>query len=227
MTFPFVMPMSGLIGGGGAASLSFSLRASATTSASSIVTPGSTVAGDLLIFAEYARNTDAAVAPTSVIPTGFTQIGSSLSATAGTEGFRLNVAYKIATGADAGTSRTGMNDNHMAKVMLVFNPGATIVTTTLSTPNAEITAGDPALQTVSASGQPAPLLVFAAIGSPISGYGYTTISPGFDSAPAASGTSASMILGYNIYNSSPANHSINISDSGAMNAVTSWYMRFT
>lgn len=232
MTFPFVMPMAGLIGSS-SSSLSFSLRGSAKASGSSITTPSSTVAGDLIIFAEYARNSDAAVAPTSVIPTGFTQIGSSLSATAGSEGFRCNVAYKIATSADAGASRTGMSDNYMAKVMLVFNPGSTITTTTPSTWNAQITSGDPRLQTVTATGQPTPLIVFGITATPTNGTTFDTTTPSFDAEVAQSGSvvasSVSIRIGYTVYNSesTPTDHSIDDGDSGAMNALLSGYLRFT
>ena len=228
--FPFVMPMSGLVGGSGSAAvLSFSLRGSASSSGSTITTPSNTVAGDLIVYAEFARNSDAAVAPTTVIPTAYTAIGSSLSATAGAEGWRLNVAYKIADSGDASTSKTGMNDNYMNKVMLVFNPGTTILTTTLSTPNAEITAGDAALQTVLASGQPTPLMVFRVIASPTNSYGYTAYSPADDGSGGSAQALNSVQVGYKFYNSgsTPADCTINITDSGAMNAAFSWYMRFT
>jgi hypothetical protein len=209
-------------GGGGGSSFTIPFQASAVSNAPTITTPASVLTNDFGILVDIAYNGTAAT-PSSVTPTNWTNRHDT-SGAVGTARNRLMVSSKVLTTAEASGSITGMNDDNEDKVMLVFRPSRAIVSATFSTFNSQITSSDPSLQTVSALGQPSPLIVVGLCYALSSTAAFSTASPAFD-ATVATGT-ADLLVGYKVYNSSPADHSIDMSDLGG-NVLASFFVRFT
>ena len=55
-------------------------------------------------------------------------------------------------------------------------------------------------------------------------FSFSTASPAFDSVIGFDAGSPYMLLGYKIYNTSPANHSIDMNDQGTFNNLLSGYV---
>ena len=107
-----------------------------------------------------------------------------------------------------------------AKILLVFRPDAPITTAAHADPDQFTGNGIPAAQTVTASGGTPPLIVFGAYSS--SG----TINPRTMS-PAKNGEVANgttRYIAWKIYNSSPANVSVDMDDEGDGNTLQSCYI---
>jgi len=198
-----------------------SFIASTTATAASITAPASINAGDLLVMFDGAI-TNAGPVPTSVVPTGFTQI---LELNDG--GSARNIwSYKIAVGNEDGTSITGMDGaNTDRKAILQFRGDAPISSVTVQDIGSQITDGDPAAQVVNASGGVVPLIVFA-------GYRATANITARDFTPAEDAeifTAPNQgFVKYKIYNSSPADVTGDMPDSSSNdNALTSFYLELT
>ena len=202
------------VAGGGLTSVSFT--DSATSTAATITAPASINSGDLLILHDVAHG--GASTPTSVIPSGFTSIVD-------TDITKLKsiLSYKIADGTEDGASLTGMNGSDFnAKGLYQFRGDIPITSVNLSTVNSEATAGNPSSQNVSASGGTSPLIVIGAYGtSNAAGVDPRTFSPAKDGEISGS---VEQYLAYKIYNSSPADVSIDMDDEGAANILYSLYI---
>ena len=114
---------------------------------------------------------------------------------------------------------TGSDD----KVLLVFRGNKAASSLNVASVNSEATAGNPTSQTVTSSGGTPPLVV-------LGGYGAdTTLTPRTFS-PAKDGEVNSSIYAYlawKIYNSSPANVSIDMDDNGGANILQSCYIEMS
>ena len=133
--------------------LTLSFLASATSTGSAITVPATVQAGDLMIYFDFATQLGT---PTTVTPSGFTLIGSSLAGTVS----RSNLSYKIANGTEASTNITGMNGaTTNNKIMLVFRGSSPIASATPASVAAQYTTGDPTAQVVTSSGGTPPLVV--------------------------------------------------------------------
>jgi len=105
--------------------------------------------GDLVIVTQLAESTTA-TPPTSVIPSGWTQIGTSLTLTTsdGT-GARMNTSYRIITSGQLGSTITGMNGtarNRVCGRIMHFNRALSSVTVVDS--SAVVSTGSPTSQNV-------------------------------------------------------------------------------
>jgi hypothetical protein len=131
------------------------LLASVTSTTSTITVPATVKKGDYLVLSDFA--TTSSGSPTSVIPSGFSEVK-----TTGPAGNRKVItSRKIAVGTEASTILTGMNGNRTnSKILLVFRGGKPPVSDNLSTPLDQETQGNPTPQTVAASGGTPPLLIF-------------------------------------------------------------------
>jgi hypothetical protein len=198
---------------GAAVLTSLTFVASAVSNANTITIPAGAQAGDLAVLFDKPVGTVSGSDP----PTNWT----SILGAGGTNG--LAVSRKLLVGGDPGASVTGITGSgNSNKVMFVFRPDAPITTVTASTWGQQITANNPTPQTVSASGQPTPLVVFGGAGVTSGTAAFSTASPAFDSTVA--NAAGLVIAGYKIYNSSPADHSIDMNDLGN-NALVSGYLR--
>lgn len=189
------------------------------------ITPHASAAvGDLAVLFDYTYH--GASAPAVGVPSGWTSIITQSSTP--DDIIRAAVSYQVLTGLG---SVTGIDSTQGAghggnKCMLVFHPDAPITSVVASTWNSQAAIGDPGSQSVNASGIQTPIVVFgvaAAASATLSAF--STASPAFDSVVA--NADADMITGYKLYNSGPANHTIDIGDNGFTNWLASGYLRVT
>lgn len=190
---------------------------SAVSSGTTITVPALAAAGDFAYLVDAAE--DVSGLPTTVVPGGWTNIVN----TPGANQIRVIHSRKVLAGGDLGAVVTGMNgDSTDQKIMLVFRTVFTIGSVTASTYNQEATPNDPSQQTVTASGQTPPLIVFCSAATDGGG------GPAFNvESPALQSkiTQGKLLVGYTIYNSSPANQSIDMADLGPENTLQSGYVR--
>jgi hypothetical protein len=187
-------------------------RSSATSGANTITAPSDIAEGDLLVLYDRATNTSGV--PTSVVPSGFTSILDEAH-----EGIRRTIcSFKIANGTEASATITGMDGNSAdVKTLIVFSTGgassAIAYDVAFQSTDADATA-----QVVNASSGSPPLVVIAFIRQ------VTTTSQSF--SPAQDGTVANgQNTGYyKIYNSSPADVTVDCGDGGNANALMSFYI---
>lgn len=190
----------------------------ADSSASTVTIPGTAAAGDIAVLYDGAHNSSGT--PSLVTPAGWTnRVDNSIT------GLRVAVASKLLVGADVGAVITGMSGtfgNH--KMLLVFRPDVPIVAATFSTFTSEFTNGNPSAQVIAASGQAAPLIVLGGCGysgSPV----FSSVSPAFDAQIVPSHDR--MRIGYKLYSSAPADHTIDMNDLGAQNSLWGGYIALT
>ena len=199
---------------------------------STITVPNGVIAGDVIIVRDLIC---AGTLPSAVTPSGFT-LDSNLSFS-NTNQARGTILHKIATGSEGGTTLTLMatapaSDDITSKELLIVRGSLPITAVGVSTPNTQGTSGNPNAQNVAASGGVAPLIVLGAYSDAIDGpslvsagsVGTRSFSPAKDAE--VSGYAGSY-LAYKIYNSSPADVSIDMNDEGNVNLLQSLYMQFT
>lgn len=195
-----------------------SSTAAGNAGTTSITAPSSILPGDLMVLS----NTSSAGSAAAVVPSGFTQVNTGIVG-----GTRMVTSYKIADGTEGGSSLTGMTaDTSWQACLYVFRGNVAIKTITAASVNGEATAGDPVTQTVTASGGTPPLVVFGTY------RGSTPAARSF--SPAADGSIANgapfagtLSLAYKIYNTSPADVSIDMTDEGIANLMQSFYLACT
>ena len=204
-------------GAGGAVLTSITQQSVATSTAQTITAPAGILAGDLLVLADFIADTGSV---TAVTPTGFTN-ASNVTITL----YRLMLSYKLAVGTEGGTSITGMNGNTFnQKVMYTFRGNVAATLLTPSTANGQATASAPTNQTVLASGGLAPLVELAAYGGSTNSF-TRGFSPSQDGSQEASGGTSDLWLYYKIYNASPANVTVTMTDAGTANCLQSMYIQ--
>jgi hypothetical protein len=197
----------------GVKKLSLAFRSSSTSSGTTITIPSDVIAGDLLVLGQ----TGGESAPTAVNPTGFTQVSNTTNGTTR----RSMVSFKIAGASDAGTTITGMNgvDNDN-KILAVFSTngalsGSAFDLEEVTTPN------NPAAQTVNAANQPTPLVVIAFM------YQASVVGRTFSPSSDGSITLGNAQLFYKMYNTSPADVTVDEGDGGFANVLISFYIRIS
>lgn len=211
--------------GSGVSSLTF---VGSTTSTGSTIDPhGDTVIGDLAVLVDQKFVLNGG-APAAVVPTGFAQISSlGLTFAAGffdDEGNRVVISCRKL--ASTGTI-TGMSGgDRINKALLIFRPNAEIDAISFSTPNEQATTGNPSPQSVLAVGQSPPILVIgSAANSGATGAPSLSLSPAVDGTINSVSGPTYLSVPYKIYNSSPADHSIDANDSGDSNLLQSFYIQ--
>ena len=196
---------------------SLTFIASATSTGANITIPAGAAAGDLAILVDCGLQGNPG--PSLVIPSGFTQVAN----TAPSNTRRMTTSRKVLVGGDPSSSITGMNGlGSNDKVLLVFRPDAAINSVTQSTWHtpSQTNANPPSQSVVASAGDP-PLIVIGAASNSTSASAFSTASPAFDGTVTSSNR---LIVGYKIYNSSPANHTIDMNDLGAANVLQSGYI---
>lgn len=188
---------------------SLAFHDSATASGTGTLTVPATVqAGDIICVKENGSSVNAA-------PSGYTILAN----TAG-----IVLSYKIATGADA--SATVPSGSSLVagtrRELLVFRGDVPANTVTGHDPAAinEATA-NPASQTVNASGGTPPLIVLASYNS-TGAVDPRSFSPAKD---AEVNTDTTSYFAYKIYNSSPADVTVDMDDEGSTNKLASGYIQ--
>jgi hypothetical protein len=221
-----MLTVNNLTGFGGRGALQLSYLTYAVSNSSTITIPASVAVGYLAVLFDHAYDRDTtppidAVIPTTVVPSGWTSIKNTTADSSTTKSRGIS-SYRIIQSGDAGSSITGMNDNGEDKVMLIFAASRPIVSVTPSTWNGQGTDGNPSSQSVLATAATAPLIVIGASGGYSGTFSFTTASPSFDGTQATADNDA--IMGYKIYNGSPADHTIDIGDNGDTNILQSGYL---
>jgi hypothetical protein len=173
-----------------------------SSSSATITIPATAQGGDVAILFDI-NNTGGAGA--DVVPTGWTGIIGDFD---GVVTWRLRISYKILAPGDEGDSITGLSSANSDKIMFVFRGGTSITAVSAEDWVSDITSDNPASQTVNASGQTVPLIVFGMSGVSINDPAFSTESPAFDDTV----TQGDLLAGYKIYNSSPADHTIDMND---------------
>lgn len=221
--------MSGLIRRRGlvsaaAPATSFAFQASATSVLSTITGPASIIAGDLLVLSDYVA--DSSSAPAVTVPAGF-----SVMQNAALGNIRHVLSRKIADGSEASASLTGMSaDTAHSKILFVFRPDNPLTTVSDASGGAQFTSSNPSAQNIVASGGTPPLIVigaYVAFDTPgPAAVNPRTFSPTKD-GEVQHNTFSGFIdhwLAYKIYNSSPADVSIDMDDEGT-NSLQSRYVQ--
>lgn len=208
----FHVTQLGGFGASGAAVRTLTFVDSAVSSGASITIPAAALENDIAFLADASQlGTD------DLIPSGFTSLANATSE----DSLRLRTSYRVLGTSPGGTSVTGMDGSFTdQKVMLVFRPSQVASSIAVPTWGAEATQNNPSAQTVSASGQTAPLVVIGAVatsGTPA----FSTASPAFDNTI----TQGLLIVGYKVYNTAPATHTIDMNDLGSRNVLESGYIR--
>jgi hypothetical protein len=180
-----------------------------TSSDPTITAPATINAGDLLILIDRA-DTELSTPPTDVTPSGFTQILTQTVTNGVDFAIRLSVSRKIADGTEDGSTITGMaGENQDYKILYQFRASfGAISSFSTSTPTQEGTTGNPAQQTVAASGGTEPVLgiaVWAASGTPDPRT--TSITPDHEIT-----VNIRLVAHDYVQNTSPADYTIDMDD---------------
>lgn len=201
--------------------MTLSQVASATSTGATITGPASIQAGDLLVLWDRAFDSGGPL-PSTVVPTGFTSISNVND---GVE-IRAILSYKIADGSEASASLTGMSGaTDVDKALYVFRGDPVIETATPLDVEGQIVDTNPTSHTVGASAGAVPLVIIAGYatadfteGGPIDP---RTFSPAKDGeiTPATD-----LYLAYKIYNSSPADVTVDMDDEGINNTLVTCYI---
>lgn len=209
MTFPFPIFMPSVV----APITTLTKIAEATSSAATVVGPATIEKRDLLVLLDFAFGKST---PTTVVPTDFTIIQNLTIGAA-----RAILSYKIADGSEASASLTGMTaESILGKVLLVFRGDVRIKVVNVGDPSGQATGSDPTVQVITASAGVAPLVVLGAYVSD-SAVNPRTMSPAKNGETSALG---GVWLAWKIYNSSPADVSIDMDDEGSINILAGCYI---
>lgn len=194
-------------------------HATAVSNANTIAMPGTIQAGDLAVLLDCAYSSGGN--PTDARPSNFTDVAGA----AGSNG-RYRVSRKVLLGSEGGATLSGMSGTLLeAKILLIFRPSNIPITNVdASTWNSQITTSNPSSQVVSAAGEVGPLIVFGLIFGSSSVAAFSTASPAFDAQQTEGSTQ--LRTGYKIYNSAPANHTIDANDLGT-NILASGFLRLS
>lgn len=199
---------------------------STADSSSTFDVPASVLAGDLIVVLDLSTHNSGS-APTTVVPTDFTSIVNTL-APDGDQ--RQILSYKLAVGTEGGTTLTGMEDDGVTvracKCLYVFRRSPVAGSLTVAGVVSTSVNTNPAAQNITASSGVVPLVVIGGYGcfnSPISPRTFTPAKDG--EIFGMIGSDDTMYLAYKIYNSSPANVSIDMDDEGSGNTLQGCYIQ--
>ncbi|MFA5387038.1 MAG: hypothetical protein WC322_01425 [Candidatus Paceibacterota bacterium] len=192
---------------------------------STITAPAAINAGDLLILVDSGRNTVAT--PAEVIPSGFTKFDEYVDAGLF---YRVTWSYKIADGTEDGATLTGMLAiATISKICYQFRGNVSITGISQFSKVVQFTSSDPTAQVVTASGGAVPLIVLVYYNSTgnISPRTFSPAKDGEENDNNDTGVVSNAWLAYKIYNSSPADVTVDMDDEGDRNLIYSFYLQVT
>ena len=198
-----------------------SCQSTGTTLDFSSLSAGAIQANDVALFFDHCGANNP---PTAVTPSGFTNVINDSGETE--PGARAMASWKKLTGSEG--SVTGINgatggvgqDNN--KIGLVFRPSRDFTTLTVSTPQTSgITNSNPSAISVNPSAETLASVLVGAAGVYQGTATFSTASPAFDAEINLSDND--LRVGYKIYNTAPASHSIDINDLGNCNWLAGFY----
>lgn len=183
----------------------------------SALSGGTLAAGDLLVYVDFAVDNDN-TPPTTVTPSGFTiEISDTNSSDPSAQ---ANVSVLKAAGSEG--ALTGMNGSLNHKVGLVFRPSTSFTTIVSNDEATQLFNLNPSAQTCDPSAETTAVILLGIAGCDASTAAFSTASPAFDGTVLTG--DSDLIVGYKIYNTSPASHSIDMADLGDKNWLASLYL---
>jgi hypothetical protein len=211
----------------GGAVVSYSFVASAITSTSTCALPTGSQAGDIAVLFGLGIKNSSTPIPDDSYPAGWFDVATATgSGLGGNTAARMRVSAKILDASDitAGSVTAAMaNATSIAYGMLAFRPSRAVATLSKSTWSGEVTAGDPASQTVASGSVTGAVLVFGFTWDGDNGApAFSTATPAFDGTVSPS---SSRLVGYSIHNSSPVDHTIDSADNGRYNGLMSGWLQ--
>lgn len=198
-------------------------QAESTSTSSTITAPADILEGDLLVISLYAQGeTSPGIGFYSNALYCKLADGSEAS-----QSFSLDPAIGPAGFSFIGSALGGDLSSPSAEsrgIFLVFRPDEPAASFIVGTYSEEATAGDPSAQVIAASGGTAPLVVLGSYAS-TSAVDPRTMSAAKDGETAVTGNKS--YLAWKIYNSAPADVTINMDDEGAMNLLQGVWIELT
>jgi hypothetical protein len=204
--------------------------ASATDSGASTDTlalPAGIRAGDVIVLMARDKRSSNSTPPSEVVPTGYTLINSFSDN--GSDAQRVIFSYRVADGTETVIPTYTNNKTNTRRIVLVFRPNAVVTTVTPAGFQSQMTAGDPTAQVIGSGSGSSPLVVFGFYLNNTGGYeagnevNPRTASPAFDAEVSHTNW---LWFNYKIYNSAPANVTIDMDDEGSLNGLASFYIQF-
>lgn len=181
---------------------------------------------DLIIYIENAVIEEGA--PALAVPSGFTSCLNILGATDDT---RTVVSYKIAEPSDSSLGISdAMNGNTVAQGYFVYRANAPINEVIASTPETNVTSGNPAAVVIPVAGNNPPVIALGfykcASGGSVSPRTMspakdTEISVSFDYSPNT------VYLASKLFNSDLVDVSVDMDDEGGQNVISGLYLQLT
>lgn len=198
--------------GGGLSGITWSFVDMVTSTASTIVVPGTAAVQDYAFLIDIASG---ASPPASVTPTGFTLVDTI----SGSSRTRSTITYNRLAIGDLGSTITGINASTMGKILIIFRPSSNTSTITVSAVNTAGSTSVPANQTVIASGATKPPVVISAFGTNSTGtISAASMTPTEDGT--GNGVAGSKLAKYKISNSStPLDELVSMTASGGNDYV--------
>lgn len=223
--------LGGLIGSTAGKSLTFltSQVGSNISASTSIVLPPEVRAGDFCVFFHWTWDNDNDFVNSYPSTPSFTGMGTN--AFLYTSGTYLASAgsYRVLTDLTSivTPSASGGNTDDGYYTALYFRPNFAITSVVSSTPNNQNTSGTPTNQTLTNVGVATPLIAFGyaqTATSTTASFNSGVNSPAFQQEILSAGANSSARIGFTIYNSSPQNHTVGMSDQGT-NRLGTWNVR--
>jgi hypothetical protein len=195
----------------GKSNLQLSYVTYATTTSQTLTIPASAQIGDIAVYVNRATST--LITPSAVIPSGWTTVSNLAAATY----TRSIIAYKILASGEPGSNITVINTTYNTSIMFIFRPNTTISSLSYASLNNQIVNTDPTAQTVTA--QTKPYIVIGACGSTAT---CTFTNAWYTATQIINASSSYVRFGYLIFNDSPSNVTVDMTDYGNRNALQSF-----
>jgi hypothetical protein len=208
---------------------------SASYGTSGVSWPVGAQEGDAVVLYDWCYVENNGGDPTYVLPAGFTQIqqgtGTSGEIDAPDQGkTRVIVSRRILDGTESlELDVTGMSGNREeAKIMLLFRGNVPITDIVAASLNTFVNFSNPPAQSILAAAGAVPLVPYAFMAKNVTTLAFTTNTPALTTIVPGGNK---LIAGYRIYNSTPANHTVDGDGSGGGNAwgvnLVSGYLQFS
>lgn len=194
-----------------------------TSAATSLSLPTGAAVGDIIYVYSMIVNSDSSALPTDPTPTingtALTAGSANTGTPGGAYGVRSKLYRKVLTAGDvtAGQVVSLGSDNIYRHIIVLLRPARAVSAITGIDNSATITAGDPSARSTSnVASQVIPVFIFAFYGTNGSFSSSRTFSPSED---ATVSLGAAQAFKYKIYNSSPADVTIDWGDDGDRNVL--------
>lgn len=200
--------------------IELTLIGQANANSATVTLPVGSTTGDLTIFLQGIRNEPGNLS--LGLPSGYERMASIAP---GSNDMASQACYKVLTGGETNIVTGSTGGTGIATFVLVYRPSRPISSVTYSTWLTTRSGGNPAAQVIAMAGQDVPIVGLALGAAEGGSWNFTTNSPPFDDTPTRSAGSQYSRMGYKLYNSSPADHTVDYDDEGANNTLISGWIR--